>query len=102
MLKDTMPLQSQFEKGSSLCLDFCMFFFPPPFVLYPTGGQTSKALKFKSRLKLSFLFTNLDKKGGVRSDLSPFLFVFCEVHGIDLSTISNQDNSFTQCLLFRQ
>lgn len=92
MLKDTRLLQSQYEKGSSLNLDFCLFFL--------SHRRTIKPLKFKSALKLSFYFTSLDKKGGVRSDLRPFLFVFSEVHGIDLSTISNQDNSFSQWLPF--
>jgi len=89
------------ERQLPLFRFFDVFLSSPPFVLYPTREQTSKPLKFKSSLKLSFLFMSLDKRGGVRNGLSPFVFVFCEVHGIDLSTISNQANSFTQWLLFR-
>lgn len=66
-----MSINAQRHSATSITIwerQLPSFKFLHAFLSHPKGEQTIKPLKF-------------------RSDLSPFLFVFCEVHGIDLSTI---------------
>lgn len=74
MLKDKMLQQTQFEKGRSLHLDFCMFPLSPSFCTV-SDRRTNKQT-FSLPLKLSLLFMSLDKKGGVRSDVSALYLSF--------------------------